>query len=102
MSSFSFNAVLLEISNQLSADQLEQIKFLCADQVGKREREQITTGRRLFQVLTERGQLGVHNTDYLSRILTKIHRPDLADALTREHSEEGSDNQPDEAEKGAV
>ncbi|XP_040890075.1 protein FADD [Toxotes jaculatrix] len=81
MSSLQFNAVLLEISNQLSAQQLEDLKFMCRDVIGKRDQEKINSGLKLFQYLTERGKLGEANTEYLSDLLQKVHRQDLADRI---------------------
>ncbi|KAI4830277.1 hypothetical protein KUCAC02_001921 [Chaenocephalus aceratus] len=79
MSSLQFNSLLLDISNQLTEKQLEDLKFLCGDMLGKRELEKISSGVRLFQVLTERMKLGADNTDCLSRFLTQIQRQDLAE-----------------------
>ncbi|KAF3833217.1 hypothetical protein F7725_026882 [Dissostichus mawsoni] len=78
MSSLQYNSLLLYISNQLTDKQLEDLKFLCRDMLGKRELEKISSGVRFFQLLTERGKLGADNTDCLSRFLTEIHRQDLA------------------------
>lgn len=78
MSSGDFNALLLDISKQLSKDQLEDIKFLCNDFIGKKVMEKIDTGLKLFTVLMERGKLGPDDTDFLCRSLGLIHRPDLA------------------------
>lgn len=101
MSSFKFNAILLEISNQLTKDQLEGIKFLCRDVVGKREQEKIDSGSKLFQSLTERGKLGVDNKEYLCRLLQEIQRHDLSDKLKHFVGRPDSPNsQPDEKETG--
>ncbi|XP_070760241.1 FAS-associated death domain protein [Enoplosus armatus] len=101
MSALRFNSVLLEISSQLSAEQLAGMKFLCRDWVGKRELEKIGTGTQLFQVLTERGKLGADSTDCLSQLLRDIKRPDLSDTLDRFESGD-TDNQPDEAERAKL
>lgn len=99
MSSFEFNAILLEISNQLTKDQLEKIKFLCKDVVGKREQENIDTGSKLFQSLTEKSKLGVDNKEYLCRLLQGIQRHDLSDKLKHFVGQPDSPNsQPDEKE----
>uniref|UniRef100_A0A3Q1GKX7 DED domain-containing protein n=1 Tax=Acanthochromis polyacanthus TaxID=80966 RepID=A0A3Q1GKX7_9TELE len=89
MSSRQFNAVLLDISNRLSADQLVSLKFLVRD-VGKRELEKITSGLQLFQILMERGELSAENTEYLSKLLADIQRLDLADKLKCFDSQSGS------------
>uniref|UniRef100_A0A8C6UK46 FAS-associated death domain protein n=1 Tax=Neogobius melanostomus TaxID=47308 RepID=A0A8C6UK46_9GOBI len=73
MDSLSFNALLLEISDGLSAEQLERLKFLCVEDIKKREQEKCTSGHRLFQLLTERGKLGPDNTEHLCRLLSEIH-----------------------------
>lgn len=103
MSSLQFNSVLLHISDQLSAPQLDDLKFLCRDMIGKRELEKITGGLKLFELLTERGKLGADNTDCLSQFLIQIKRQDLANKLNAFESQPGfTDNQPDEAERGNV
>ncbi|KAK5916013.1 hypothetical protein CesoFtcFv8_001554 [Champsocephalus esox] len=100
MSSLQFNSLLLDISNQLTEKQLEDLKFLCGDMLGKRELEKICSGVRLFQVLTERMKLGADNTDCLSRFLTQIQRQDLAERLESFESQADlSDVLPDKEER---
>ncbi|KAI4830085.1 hypothetical protein KUCAC02_001738 [Chaenocephalus aceratus] len=100
MSSLQFNSLLLDISNQLTEKQLEDLKFLCGDMLGKRELEKISSGVRLFQVLTERMKLGADNTDCLSRFLTQIQRQDLAEKLESFESQADlSDVLPDKEER---
>ncbi|KAM7015102.1 FAS-associated death domain protein [Tautogolabrus adspersus] len=99
MSSLQLNAVLLHISNNLSAPQLEQLKFLCKDDIGKRDMERIDSGLKLFQFLTERNKLGADNTEYVCRLLKTV-RPDLSEKLQNFDCEpENSDNQPPEQER---
>lgn len=81
MESFKFKALLLEISNQLSEDQLDKLKFLCQDEIGKRFMEKIDTGTKLFVMLTERGKLGANDTDLLGHLLSEIRRDDLLQKL---------------------
>ncbi|XP_029353925.1 FAS-associated death domain protein isoform X2 [Echeneis naucrates] len=90
MNDSDFNANLLKISNQLSSEDLEKIKFLCQGLIGKKDQEKISSGQRLFQLLTERGKLGVGNTDYLSWLLINIQRPDLSDTLLGLHAGPGA------------
>ncbi|KAM9366642.1 FAS-associated death domain protein [Symphorus nematophorus] len=97
--SLNFNSVLLEISNHLTADELDQMKFLCRDQIGKRELEKIETGRRLFEVLSQRGKLAADNTEFVSDLLEKIHRPDLADRLRSFRASRATHHPLDEAER---
>ena len=104
MEPFDFNAVLLSISNQLTSDKLDQMKFLCRDDIGKRDLEKISTGTGLFQLLLERGKLAADHTEYLSQRLIEIHRPDLADKLNRVRlpSPASPGGQPGHEERGMV
>ncbi|XP_017275044.1 protein FADD [Kryptolebias marmoratus] len=86
-----FNAVLLDISNRMSSDELDKLKFLVSDRVGKRDLERITTGHGLFEVLTQRRLLAPDITDYLSELLNQIHRPDLSDRLNGEQPDDVPD-----------
>uniref|UniRef100_A0A3P8S231 Fas (tnfrsf6)-associated via death domain n=1 Tax=Amphiprion percula TaxID=161767 RepID=A0A3P8S231_AMPPE len=102
MSSRQFNAVLLDISKRLSADQLDNLKFLVRD-VGKRELEKITSGLQLFQILMQRGELSAENTENLSKLLADIQRLDLADKLNCFDSESGSaSSEPEPAERAKL
>ncbi|XP_054465024.1 protein FADD [Anoplopoma fimbria] len=103
MSAPQFNSVLLDISNQLSVKQLEDMKFLCNEFIGKRAMEKISSGTQLFLALREMGKLGADKTEYLSQLLNKINRCDLANKLDNFESPSGSgDNQPDEAERAKL
>nr|XP_020509480.1 FAS-associated death domain protein [Labrus bergylta] len=100
MSSLQFNAVLLDISNSLSASELEQIKYLCKDDIGKRDLEKIDSGLKLFQLLTQRNKLGADNTEHVCGLLRTIQRPDLSEKLQNFDCErENSENQPPEPER---
>ncbi|TDH16715.1 hypothetical protein EPR50_G00000830 [Perca flavescens] len=103
MSSSQFNAVLLGISNQLSTKELEDLKFLCIDIIGKRQRDDVKSGIKLFQLLMERGKLGADNTKWLSDSLTNINRQDLSHKLNNFESQcEITDDQPDDDEKAKL
>ncbi|XP_060918096.1 protein FADD [Labrus mixtus] len=100
MSSLQFNAVLLDISNNLSASELEQIKYLCNNDIGKRDMEKIDSGLKLFQFLTQRNKLGVDNTGHVCELLRTVKRPDLSERLQNFDCEpENSENQPPEPER---
>uniref|UniRef100_A0A3P9LQ53 Fas (tnfrsf6)-associated via death domain n=1 Tax=Oryzias latipes TaxID=8090 RepID=A0A3P9LQ53_ORYLA len=81
MSSETFNALLLDISNQLKEEDLSKMKFLVRDHVGKRDLERIASGHGLFQALAERGHLGPENLDFLIGVLQGIPRVDLSEKL---------------------
>ncbi|XP_073320167.1 FAS-associated death domain protein-like [Pagrus major] len=102
MSSSQLNPVLLEISNDLSPEQLEKMKFLCED-IGKKELEKIDTGTKLFRVLKERRKLDHDNTAYLCQLLTEICREDLSDKLKGLIRKSGSTSyEPPETEKAKL
>lgn len=101
MGSMEFNAFLLKISNQLSEEQLNNMKFLCRDTIGKRDMEQIKTGIGLFQILTERRKLGTDDMGLLRELLTQIQRYDLVDEVKYfETFQMSTVNQPDTKENG--
>ncbi|XP_029702371.1 FAS-associated death domain protein-like [Takifugu rubripes] len=81
MDPFQFKAVLLEISNQLTEDQLSKVKFLCQDHIGKRSLETIDSGTKLFTTLSERGHLSPDDTELLGQMLQKVGRDDLFQIL---------------------
>uniref|UniRef100_A0A087XTC4 Fas (tnfrsf6)-associated via death domain n=1 Tax=Poecilia formosa TaxID=48698 RepID=A0A087XTC4_POEFO len=78
----SFNSVLLGISNMLKEENLEQLKFLVRDHIGKQKLERIKTGHQLFEILTERGQLGKDKANYLCQLLRQVQRDDLSEKLS--------------------
>lgn len=81
MDLFQFKAVLLEISNQLTEDQLSKVKFLCQDHIGKRSLETIDSGTKLFTALGERGHLSPDHTELLGQMLQEVGRDDLFQIL---------------------
>ncbi|XP_055754930.1 FAS-associated death domain protein-like [Salvelinus fontinalis] len=81
MSTFN-NSLLLKISGELVGDQLEKMKFLCINEIGKNRLEKMTSGLQLFMVLMERNKLGPDNTVFLVSLLRDIGRLDLADKFT--------------------
>uniref|UniRef100_A0A3B3IHG6 Fas (tnfrsf6)-associated via death domain n=1 Tax=Oryzias latipes TaxID=8090 RepID=A0A3B3IHG6_ORYLA len=99
MSSETFNALLLDISNQLREEDLSKMKFLVRDHVGKRDLERIASGHGLFQALAERGHLGPENLDFLIGVLQGIPRVDLSEKLQQfAGSERAANGGPSEEE----
>lgn len=82
MERFQFKKVLLEISNELSSSQLEQLKFLLRDKnFGKKVLENIDNGLKLFELMKERNDLAANKTELLSKLLKDINRQDLAEKI---------------------
>ncbi|XP_041917989.1 protein FADD [Alosa sapidissima] len=74
----TFNAMLLDISNELKDDNLKQLKFLCSEIIGKKQMEKVKMGVDLFQHLKEVNKLGPDHATFLCTLLEKIKREDLA------------------------
>lgn len=102
MSALQFNSVLLEISNAMSADQLNEMKFLVLQEIGKRNLEKIGSGRELFQLFRERGKLSEDNTAFLSKLLKEIKRQDLSDKIDNFSIQPEPDDGLSEEEKGRL
>ncbi|KAL3993505.1 polymeric immunoglobulin receptor [Sarotherodon galilaeus] len=102
MSSLRFNSVLLEISNAMSADQLNEMKFLVQQEIGKRNLEKIGSGRELFQLFRERGKLAEDNTAFLSELLKEIKRQDLSDKIDNFNIQPEPDDGLSEEEKAKL
>uniref|UniRef100_W5UCN1 Protein FADD n=1 Tax=Ictalurus punctatus TaxID=7998 RepID=W5UCN1_ICTPU len=66
-----FKFMLLEISKQLSSENLSTMKFLCGEDIGKKKREEITSGIQLFEYLIERALIGPYDTAYLRKLLSE-------------------------------
>lgn len=66
-----FKFMLVEISKQLSSENLSTMKFLCGADIGKKKKEEITSGIQLFEYLIERALIGPHDTAYLRKLLSE-------------------------------
>ncbi|GCC46604.1 hypothetical protein chiPu_0030828 [Chiloscyllium punctatum] len=76
-----FAALLNNLSQSLSRDNVDSLKFLCREMIGKRRLEAMASGLQLFQQLEELNLLGPDNTDTLSGLLSAIQRHDLQQQL---------------------
>lgn len=95
-----FNAVLLQISNELKDDNLNNLKFLCSDCIGKKHLEKVKMGVDLFQLLKEANKIEPGDTRFLCEMLDKINRRDLGDKV---RSLQNTSDQPDaEEEEGRL
>lgn len=98
MSFLDFNSMLLDISNKLSSKELEEMKFLCREIIGKKNMEQINSALNLFQFLSERGKLAADRTEFLSKLLKDIQRPGLSEIV--ENFQGSPDDQLESTERG--
>ncbi|XP_039546923.1 protein FADD isoform X2 [Pimephales promelas] len=76
-----FRAMLLEISNKLSVENVASLKFLCTEYIGKKRLEKIDKGFELFECLMERAAIGADNTDLLRKLLNDIGQTALLEIL---------------------
>ncbi|XP_078077109.1 FAS-associated death domain protein [Mustelus asterias] len=95
-----FNIMLNDIAQKLSRDNLESLKYLCKDDIGKRKLENIDSGIKLFQQLEELNMLSPENASILAAMLGEIQRPDLQKILFA-FQEENGNLQPPVSEVGA-
>lgn len=72
---------LQELSNHISSNELEDLKFLCQDVVSEAKINSVTTPLQLFEVLEECGKLSVNDTEYLADLLVAGRRSDLVGLL---------------------
>ncbi|XP_077567850.1 FAS-associated death domain protein [Stigmatopora nigra] len=99
-----FRALLLDISRELTTEQLDNLKYLCMDKIGRRMLEMIDSGFKLFQCLTERGELGQDKREILSELLKNIKRIDLSEKLMSFQSQplECAGNHPCDAKRAKL
>ena len=79
-----FRKSLLRISNQLSRQDLELLKFFCENDVPRARMERVRSGTDLFNALEERGKLSARNLSFLVNILGSINRGQLIDSCLRD------------------
>ncbi|XP_033914047.3 FAS-associated death domain protein-like [Acipenser ruthenus] len=76
-----FLGLLYQISGSLDSENLKNLKFLCGEDIRKKELEKISSGTDLFKNLMEKGKISVDNTRFLRFLLTNIKREDLLEKL---------------------
>lgn len=66
---FEYKQMLLELDKSLRAEEFESLKFLCKDEVKKRERESVSRPTDLWEILETREKLGPKNLAFLKQII---------------------------------
>lgn len=66
---FEYKQMLLELDKSLKAEEFESLKFLCKDEVKKRERESVNRPTDLWEILETREKLGPKNLAFLKQII---------------------------------
>uniref|UniRef100_F6QIZ8 Caspase-8 n=2 Tax=Ornithorhynchus anatinus TaxID=9258 RepID=F6QIZ8_ORNAN len=78
--SFQMKELLFSIGEELAADDLEALKFLCLDLIPLKKQETIQDALGLFRLLREKGMLEEGKLSFLKELLFRIHRIDLLKA----------------------
>ena len=76
-----FRRCLNRLSNQLSRQNLDDMKFVCKDHVPVARMERVRSSLDIFQALEERGKLSPTNTTFLVKVLVSIERSNLVSEL---------------------
>lgn len=77
----SYRNLLLEIAEDLTPKILEDLKFLCLDDIGEGELEQISSPLKLFKALERRELLGINDLSFLQDLLTNVKCIQLANKV---------------------
>ena len=86
----SFKMLLMDISNRLTKDDVEKMKFgLQIDQIPKGKLQGIQKPFELFDLMMESGCLSADNLNPLAELLQFASRPDLSDVLISPQRTEG-------------
>ena len=76
-----FRSLLLELSNSLTANELEELKFLCGDVLPRGRLDSIKKGFELFEALEHLNKLSEKKRDFLASKLSALNRVDLSNKL---------------------
>ena len=74
-------ALLTNLAQQLSKEDLKKLVFSCGNILPPSSAEKVTSGIDFFRELKQRGHLGPANYDYLGKQLVVVGRHDLASML---------------------
>ena len=85
----AFRRMLVELSQNITEDELGAIKFMCADKVPKRCKEKLIRPFELWDALVERNAIAPGNTEFLKYILCHSvgGRTDLLEIVARYESD---------------
>lgn len=72
MEAMHFRSFLLQISDDITKEKLEQIKYLCSDDIPERDLESISSPWQLFKDLERRQMIGIDNLSFLRKLLTDV------------------------------
>ena len=76
-----FNHFLLEIADEITKDQIDEMKFLCEGDLPKGVLDSIENPREFLNFLRIRGKIGPDDVPYLVSLLEGIGNIQLADIV---------------------
>ncbi|XP_009095438.3 FAS-associated death domain protein [Serinus canaria] len=96
-----FLSLQFSISSDLSAAEVNTMKFLCRDKIAKRKLESVQIGLELFSILMEQQVIAPDQLGFLKELLQHIRRRDLLSLVEQFEQAElhAPDDQPDVHEK---
>ena len=74
----SYRKLLVDLSCELSQEDVETLKLAVIDVIPRRMTENIATGLQFFDVLEQDGRIGPRKLNLLQDMLNTVGRPDLA------------------------
>lgn len=77
-----YRFMLLEISREIRAEELEELKFLCVDFIPNCRGDETTGTLHFFRELEMQNKLGIDNLDWLISMLKHLKREDVVLKLT--------------------
>jgi len=78
----SFRQMLIDISRRLTKNELDTLKFYCADFIPLARREDIDEALQLWEAIMENGRMSPSNTAFLQELMEgAIRRQDLLDIV---------------------
>ena len=81
MADFAFSKELFTISNNLTASDVTNLKFLCGDLLPRRVVEEVSTGADLFSALRGRDYISRDKLDFLEELLGSVSKAHLLRSL---------------------
>ncbi|XP_001381076.1 FAS-associated death domain protein [Monodelphis domestica] len=78
-----FLLALHRISCNLSKKELEDMKFFCKKDIGKKKLNEVEQAIQLFSLLMQQNLLSANNTAFLTSVLRSLKRDDLIQELAK-------------------
>lgn len=78
-----YRSLLEELAQNITAEDLEQLKSACKEDIPSGESEAIATSHHWFSFLEKHGKLGPDTLSYVEHIFEISRRPDLLTTVVR-------------------